>query len=154
VTDPSTIPIAELLPHGPNMIVIDRLVTYGANKSVARATVRRSSKFFDGAGVPSWAGIEYMAQTVAAHAGFEARLRGLTPALGFLLGTRAYECYAPEFPLGAELAITAEPLFLENGLASFRCAIEHRAPLARAVINTYRPGDDEIARLKSRAAAR
>jgi predicted hotdog family 3-hydroxylacyl-ACP dehydratase len=154
VTDPSAIPIAELLPHGPNMIVIDRLITYGAAKSLACATVRRGNKFFDGAGVPAWAGIEYMAQTVAAHAGFEARLHGLPPPLGVLLGTRAYECHAAEFPLGAELAIAAEPLVLENGLASFRCVIEHHAPLASAVINVYRPGDDEIARLISRSAAR
>ena len=153
MTDPGSIPIAELLPHGPGMIVIDRLVTYGAGKSVACSQVRRSSKFFDGTGVPAWAGLEYMAQTVAAHAGFAARQSGRPPPLGFLVGTRSYECLAAEFPLGAELAVTVEPLFIEKGLGSFRCAIEHGALLARAVISTYTPNHDELATLQSRPAA-
>ena len=151
--DPSSIPIAELLPHGANMILLDRLLSYRENKSVALSTVRRTSKFFDGSGVPAWAGLEYMAQTVAAHAGFEARLRGQPPQIGFLLGTRRYECAAAEFPLDAELAVTVEPLFAEQGLASFSCTIEHARVLARAVLNTYRPDAAELARLRSRPAA-
>jgi predicted hotdog family 3-hydroxylacyl-ACP dehydratase len=152
--DPASIPIAELLPHGINMIVIDRLVTYDAKKSVASSKVRRHSKFFDGTGVPAWAGIEYMAQTVAAHAGFEARLHGRPPKIGFLLGTRLYECHVAEFPLDTDLSITVEPLFTETGLGSFNCVVEHESLLARAIISTYQPNDDEIARIKSRPAAR
>jgi predicted hotdog family 3-hydroxylacyl-ACP dehydratase len=152
--EPSAIAIEELLPHGPSMIVIDRLVSSDAARSVARSKVRRTSKFFDGCGVPSWAGIEYMAQTVAARAGFEARLLGNRPRIGFLLGTRSYECVAAEFPLDAELAITVEPLFAEQGLGSFRCVVEHEGPLARAVINTYQPKDEEIARIKSHSPQR
>jgi predicted hotdog family 3-hydroxylacyl-ACP dehydratase len=150
--DPASIPVAELLPHGPKMILIDRLVAYDAKQSVAAAAVRRSSKFFDETGVPAWVGIEYMAQTVAAHAGFEARLRGSPPTIGFLLGTRSYECRVAEFPLGADLRIIVEPLFTETGLGSFSCAIEHEGVLAHAVISTYQPGADEIARIKARLA--
>ncbi|HEX5046426.1 MAG TPA: hypothetical protein VFX89_04835 [Gammaproteobacteria bacterium] len=152
--DPSVIPIAELLPHGPGMIVIDRLVIHDGTRSVARSKVRRTSKFFDGSGVPSWAGIEYMAQTVAARAGFEARMGGRPPRIGFLLGARSYECLAPEFPLDAELDIAVEPLFAEHGLGSFRCVVEHEGPLARAVISTYQPSDEEIARIKTRSLQR
>jgi len=129
-------------------------VSSDATRSVARAKVRRTSKFFDGSGVPSWAGIEYMAQTVAARAGFEARLLGEQPQIGFLLGTRSYECVAAEFPLDAELDITVEPLFAEQGFGSFRCVVEHEGPLARAVISTYQPKDEEIARIKSHAPQR
>jgi predicted hotdog family 3-hydroxylacyl-ACP dehydratase len=152
--DPSVIPIAELLPHGPSMIVIDRLVIHDGKRSVARSEVRRTSKFFDGTGVPSWAGIEYMAQTVAARAGFEARIGSKPPRIGFLLGTRSYECVVPEFPLGAMLDIIVEPLFAEHGLGSFECVVEHEGPLARAVISTYRPSDEEIAQLEARPAQR
>jgi predicted hotdog family 3-hydroxylacyl-ACP dehydratase len=148
--NPASIPITELLPQGPNMIVIDRLVAYDAKRSVASAEVRRNSKFFDATGVPAWVGIEYMAQTVAAHAGFEARLRGSPPTIGFLLGTRSYECHVAEFPLGADLRIVVQPLFEEAGLGSFSCTIEHDELLARAVISTYQPSHDEVARLKAR----
>jgi predicted hotdog family 3-hydroxylacyl-ACP dehydratase len=152
--EPSAIPIAELLPHGPSMIVIDRLVISDVTKSVAQSKVRRTSKFFDGLGIPSWAGIEYMAQTLAARAGFAARLLGKRPQIGFLIGTRSYECIAAEFPVDAELDITVEPLFAEQGLASFRCVVEHEGPLARAVISTYQPKDEELARIKSRSSQR
>ena len=90
-----------------------------------------------------------MAQTVAAHAGFEARLRGNPPTIGFLLGTRSYECRVAEFSLGADLKIIVEPLFTETGLGSFSCAIERDELLARAVISTYQPSADEIARIKA-----
>jgi predicted hotdog family 3-hydroxylacyl-ACP dehydratase len=150
VTDPASIPVQELLAHGPGMVVIDRLVAYDAKKSVASVEVRRESKFFDRTGIPAWVGIEYMAQTVAAHAGFEARLRGNPPMIGFLLGTRSYECRVAEFSLGADLKIIVEPLFTETGLGSFSCAIERDGLLARAVISTYQPGAQEIARIKAR----
>jgi predicted hotdog family 3-hydroxylacyl-ACP dehydratase len=150
--DPASIQVTEILPHGPAMVVIDRLVAYDGTKSVASATVRRDSKFFEETGIPAWAGIELMAQTVAAHAGFEARLRGEPPKIGFLLGTRSYECRVAEFPLGAELKITVERLFTEAGLGSFNCTIEHDEVLASAVISTFQPDDDELARIKARLA--
>jgi predicted hotdog family 3-hydroxylacyl-ACP dehydratase len=91
-----------------------------------------------------------MAQTVAAHAGFAARLRGEPPAIGFLLGTRSYECHTAEFAVGSELRIVVEPLFVETGLGSFSCIIEERSVLASAIVSTYQPSDDEIARIRAR----
>ena len=58
--EPSAIPIAELLPHGPSMIVLDRLVISDAARSVAQSKVRRTSKFFDGRGIPSWLKIDFI----------------------------------------------------------------------------------------------
>jgi predicted hotdog family 3-hydroxylacyl-ACP dehydratase len=150
--DTVSVPITEILPHGANMVVIDRLVAHDDARSVASVTVRRDSKFCEESGVPAWVGIEYMAQTVAAHAGFDARLRGKAPAIGFLLGTRSYECRVAEFALGSELEITVELLFTEAGLASFNCVIESGEVLAAAVISIYRPDDEELARLKTRLA--
>jgi predicted hotdog family 3-hydroxylacyl-ACP dehydratase len=148
--DPASVPITEILPHGAKMVVIDRLVAHDHTRSVASVTVRRDSKFCEKTGVPGWVGIEYMAQTVAAHAGFDARLRGKPPAIGFLLGTRSYECRVAEFPLGSELEITVEPLFTDAGLGSFNCIIESDEVLASAVISIYQPDDEELARLKAR----
>ncbi|HZF31873.1 MAG TPA: 3-hydroxylacyl-ACP dehydratase [Gammaproteobacteria bacterium] len=150
--DPASIPLHELLPHGPGAILIERLVAYDPKKSVATVEVRRDSKFFARTGIPAWVGIEYMAQTIAAHVGFEARLRGAVPAIGFLLGTRSYECTAAEFPLGARLSISVEALFKETGFGAFACSIEDDAPLATAIVNTYQPRDDEIALIRARMA--
>jgi len=148
--DASSIPIGELLPHGPAMTLLERLVSYDAARSVAEATVTERNVFFDGAGVPAWAGIEYMAQTIAAHAGFAARLRGVRPSVGFVLGTRAYASFVDEFLVGARLAISVEPQILDSGFATFKCAIETDRLVATAVVSTYEPPAAELARLRAR----
>jgi predicted hotdog family 3-hydroxylacyl-ACP dehydratase len=143
--DCSEIPIGELLPHGPEMTVIDRLVEYSPERSIATVTVTRNNPFCASSGVPAWLGIEYMAQTIAAHAGFEARRRGERPTIGFLLGTRAYESEVGEFPLGTELTITVEPAVVEGRLAAFKCSIATDHVVAWAMVNTYQPAAHELA---------
>lgn len=149
----TAVPIGELLPHGPEMTLLDRLVEYSPQRSVATATIRAASRFAEDGGVPAWVGIEYMAQTIAAHAGYEARLRGEPPAIGFLLGTRSYVSDLGVFPLGATLTISVEPLVTESRLGAFQCAIALTRVVATAVVNTYRPVADELAALRRGAAA-
>jgi predicted hotdog family 3-hydroxylacyl-ACP dehydratase len=142
--DCNAIPIGELLPHGPEMTVIDRLIEYSPERSVAAVQVTEHSPFFAGSGVPAWVGIEYMAQAIAAHAGAEARLRGERPAVGFLLGTRAYASDVGEFAVGSELTITVEPVVSEARLAAFKCSIATDRVVATAIVNTYRPAANEV----------
>jgi predicted hotdog family 3-hydroxylacyl-ACP dehydratase len=100
-----------------------------------------------------------MAQTIAAHAGLEARARGEPPAIGFLLGTRAYSTSVDTFPNGSKLTVTVEPEIVDGGFAAFKCAIaiddvaiDDVAALDRivatAVVTTYRPSTEEIATLQ------
>jgi predicted hotdog family 3-hydroxylacyl-ACP dehydratase len=149
--DTSAIPVSELVPHGPRMIVIDQLESYDEARSVAIADVRADSLFLEGNAVPAWAGIEYMAQTVAAHAGAAARLRGARPAIGFLIGTRAYRSDVAEFALGSRLTITVQPVWTEGPIAAFDCSIGigDRPGVAAAVINAYLPSGEELARLRA-----
>jgi predicted hotdog family 3-hydroxylacyl-ACP dehydratase len=141
----AAVAIGDLLPHGREMTLIERLVEHTPHRSVATRTIRSSSKFSVPTGVPAWVGIEYMAQAIAAHAGYEARLRGEPLGIGFLLGTRDYRSEVGEFPLGATLTITVEPLLAEGRLGAFRCVIAADAVLATAVVNVYRPAPDELA---------
>jgi predicted hotdog family 3-hydroxylacyl-ACP dehydratase len=133
------------------MTLLEKLESYDAQRSVALADVRADNVFCEDGGVPAWAGIEYMAQTVAAHAGAEARARGAQPAIGFLIGTRAYRSDVAAFPLGSRLTITVQPLWSEGGAVAFDCTIAIGAapPVASAVINAYVPSADELARLRS-----
>lgn len=151
--DASAIPIGELLPHGPAMTLIDRLLRYDDARSVAAAAITERNPFCDGAAVPAWVGLEYMAQTIAAHAGFAARLRGERPAVGFLLGTRAYSSLVAEFPLGAMLAIEVAPQAAEAGFAAFECSIAMERVVATAVVSVYVPQSAELARLRERSAS-
>lgn len=150
--DASSTPIGELLPHGPEMTLLDRLVEYSPQRSVATVTIRGDSRFAEPAGVPAWVGIEYMAQTIAAHAGYEARLRGEPPAIGFLLGTRSYVSEVRHFPVGTTLTISVEPVVTESRLGAFQCAIESGRVVATAVVNTYQPAPEELTALRRGAA--
>ena len=143
--DSPRMPIGELLPHGPEMTLIDDLSEYSPQRSVATVTITPRSRFAEAGGVPAWVGIEYMAQTIAAHAGYEGRLRGQPPAIGFLLGTRAYRSDIGVFPLGATLTISVEPLVADAKLGAFQCAIATDRVVATAVVNTYQPNVEELA---------
>jgi predicted hotdog family 3-hydroxylacyl-ACP dehydratase len=151
--DATSTPVAELLPHGPEMTLIERLVSYDESHSVATARVDERSVFFERGGVPAWAGLEYMAQAIAAHAGFGARLRGEKPAVGLLLGTRTYSSFASHFPPGVELTIRVAPEFTEGGFASFRCEIETDRIVATAILSVYEPSPTELARLRLEPSA-
>ena len=133
----------ELVPHAGDMVLLDRVLAAGQDDLTAEVTIGPGTMFFDGAGVGSWVGIEYMAQAIAAHAGYLARQRGEPVKVGFLLGARRYTASVPLFPAGACLHVHAHhALQGENGLAAFECRIEDGASgalLANATITVFEP---------------
>lgn len=139
--DVTNIPVRELLPHDPPMVLLDKVISCAESSLVAEVVVTPESMFCGEAGVPGWVGIEYMAQSVAAHAGALARERGDEPVIGYLLGTRSYKSAVSVFPIGAELRIVIEPLFVEMGLGAFACRIDMGETVAEATINVYQPDD-------------
>ena len=140
--DFTDIPVRELLPHDPPMVLLDRAISFEDATFIAEVDVRGDSVLCQGDGVPGWVGIEYMAQAVAAHAGCKARLDGKPPAIGYLLGTRSYKCSVAAFPVGETLEVHIESLYVEMGLGAFACKIDMGETVASATINVYRPGPD------------
>ena len=138
------IPVRELIPQEPPMVFLDRVVKYEETKLTTEITVNRENLFCEDDGMPAWVGIEYMAQSVAAYAGVQARLRGDPPSVGFLLGTRAYKCSVSRFPLGETLTVLVEQLFSESGLGAFSCSIVSDRLVASATINVYQPDKDRL----------
>ena len=136
-------PIAELVPHRPPMLLVDRLLDDGPEHVRVEAIIKADQPFLTPDGMPAWVGIELMAQTVASFAGLQARARNEPVRLGFLLGTRRYECTRPFFPVGARLEIEAtQELLAENGLAVFLCRIWLGGEvIATAQLNAFQPSD-------------
>jgi predicted hotdog family 3-hydroxylacyl-ACP dehydratase len=145
------VPVSRLLPHGPEMTLIDGLVESVPDYSVATVRIRADSEFFEAGGVPAWVGIEYMAQTIAARIGYDAYRNGAPPPIGFLLGTRQYECCIDQFLLDSELSIKVAPLFVESGFGAFTCTIQANVVVARSVLNTYQPTDQFLADIQLRS---
>lgn len=138
------LPIENYVPHRGAMLLLDRLLAADDESAVAEVTVPRDGLFLHDAGMPSWVGIEYMAQTVAAWAGWRALQKGRAVQVGFLLGSRRYETAQPFFAPGTRLTVSVRcELLGGNGLGMFDCRIEadgERA-LASALISVFEPGD-------------
>jgi len=134
-------PLAELLPHAGDMILIDHVQSFDEEQIHTGLTVRAGGLFSRADGsLPAWVGIELMAQSVAAYAGCHARQRGDEVEMGFLLGTRKFECNVEHFPAGAELTVHGlRSLEDDNGMGVFECHIHGPGIHASARLNVYRP---------------
>jgi predicted hotdog family 3-hydroxylacyl-ACP dehydratase len=134
-------PLAELLPHAGDMILIDQVLAFDEEQIQTRTQVRPGGLFnrADGS-LPAWVGVELMAQSVAAYAGCQAREQDNPVQLGFLLGTRKFECNVDCFPAGSELTIHAlRSLEDDNGMGVFECHLSGPGIQATARLNVYRP---------------
>ena len=135
--------IRSLIPHSGAMVLLDRVIAVDEESLCAEVRIRPDSLFCAASGVGAWVGLEYMAQTIAAFAGYTAYLRGEAVKPGFLLGARRYECTVPMFSLGSLLRVhVRRVLQSENGLGSFQCRIEHgQEEVATATLTVFQPVD-------------
>ncbi len=135
--------ISELVPHSGTMSLLDRVLAADDESLTAAVAIRADSLFCEGGKVGAWIGIEYMAQAVAAHAGWCARQRGAPVKVGFLLGSRRYHCQVAAFAVGTRLQVHVQrALQGENGLGAFECRIGDSASgatLAHATVTVYQP---------------
>lgn len=144
VRDPSIVlPIEHYVPHRGAMLLIDRLLEASADHAVAEVRVSPDGLFVEDDGMPAWVGIEYMAQTVAAWAGWQAAQKNTPVRIGFLLGTRKFEAFTPSFSIGSVLRVTVRcELIGSNGLGMFDCELQDGTTVvARARISVFEPED-------------
>ena len=128
-------PIAELLSHRPPALLLERILELSSTRCVALVRIEPGAWYLQADGsAPAWVGLEWMAQAASAFSGHRHRLAGREPRIGFLLGTRSFEALVPSFPVGMELEVEAEAIYLdETGLSAFTCEVRHSGEtLARA----------------------
>jgi predicted hotdog family 3-hydroxylacyl-ACP dehydratase len=136
-------PIAALVPHAGPMVLLDRALAAGADTLCAEVRIQAGSMLADGGGVGAWVGIEYMAQAIAAHAGWLAWQCGEPIRVGFLLGTRKYAAAVARFAVGEVLHVHVQRVLLaDNGLGAYECRIDIAGGLAAAAtatVTVFRP---------------
>ena len=133
--------VASLVPHSPPMLLLDRIISADHESMQSEVTIQPDTLFCRSSVVGAWVGIEYMAQTVAAHAGYLDKLRQQPIKPGFLLGTRQYKCKTDKFTVGMTLRITVCRQYLsDQGLGSYQCAIScFDKELAKATVTVFQP---------------
>ena len=133
--------LTEILPHRPPMVYLDRVVSFDEGEIVCAATVGAEPCLLpqnaDGS-IPTWLGLEYMAQTAAAYAGMCALRDKLPVRRGVLLGTRKLELFVPSLTAGRKLLVSALPQSEDEDMRIFECSIKDAASgelLAEGKIN-------------------
>ena len=143
--------IEKLVPHAKPMLIVDKVVDADDESLSAKVTIREDNLFcqnnIDTKGIGAWVGIEYMAQTIAAHAGYLAYLKNEPVKVGFLLGTRKYVCNYSYFEAGSVLRIHVKLLFrADNGTGSYECSITDKTgnELANATLTVFQPDNPTV----------
>lgn len=137
--------IRTLVPHSGAMVLLDRVLSADDENLCAEVRIHADSVFCDGASVGAWVGVEYMAQAIAAHAGWLALRRDEPVKVGFLLGARKYEASLAHFSVGSVLHVHAHRVLQgDNGLGAFECRIDQGGALqpvtlATATVTVFQP---------------
>ncbi|HEY8036628.1 MAG TPA: hotdog family protein [Methylobacter sp.] len=131
--------VTDLIPHTGDMVLLDRIIDYDDQGLTAELVVRGDGLLGDDQTVPAWAGIEYMAQTIAAYVGIKARQANELIRMGFLLGTRRYSSNVAVFKVGAMLTIRIDKIIQDDGLGVFDCLIMGEGVEVTANLNVYQP---------------
>ncbi|MDW5377462.1 hypothetical protein R6258_11090 [Halomonas sp. HP20-15] len=149
-------PIAEFVPHRSGMCLLDTLIAADEHGLTARLTPRADGLFVEAAGasaqgIPAWVGVEWLAQAVAAWAGWHAAQRGQAPAVGFLVGCRKFVSHQAHFPIGESFEVRIRCDFVaDNGLGQFSGEIAaadeaSAAALAEGRLTIYQPPHNDTA---------
>lgn len=137
--------VAALVPQSQGMVLLDRVLEVGESHIVVELSVRDDGLFSQADHtVPAWVGMEYMAQAIAAFSGYNRKIRGEEIGLGFLLGTRHYQCSVGSFSCGTVLNVRAEKIIeAANDMSVFDCSIHGDNISATANLNVLLPQDSE-----------
>ncbi len=112
--------LEELMPHAHPMILIDQLRSLDEGYFTTTVRIAEDCPFFEpSCGVPTYVGIEYIAQTVCAVIGLQARQAGDAVQPGYLLGTRKFETTMPYFVLGSMLTVQVMEEFESTELGKY-----------------------------------
>lgn len=133
--------VATYVPHQAPMVLLDEVLQASANHMVCAYTVRRGAPFATANGIEAVVVLEYMAQTIAAFAGYEGAQLGLPPKVGYLLGCRTLKLTADYVPIGAHLRIEIRRLWGDSALGNFGCEVhDDNGLVAAAQLTVAQPG--------------
>jgi predicted hotdog family 3-hydroxylacyl-ACP dehydratase len=141
--------LTKIIPQRAPMIFLSDVeeFDYENQSLVARVDVSETDLLFDKnmGGIPSWASLEFMAQSVAAFVGLGDLHNNpdASPAVGFVLGSRKLSVLKPVYLVGHSYFIHVKSMFCDQNIASFDCKIvdEDNNVVAAGALNAFRPDD-------------
>ena len=136
--------VAEILPQRGRMMLLSSVLEHSEDETVCAVEVAADTLFVEASGtVPAVMGVEYMAQSVAAHAGLRAWARGEPARVGFLIGSRRLDFRTRSgFRVGQRLVVRVSHVWGEEEYAMFACRlidVASQATLVEGNLNVFLP---------------
>lgn len=142
--------VAPLIPQSGEMVLVDRITDYGEDFLIGEATIHADHILLKNGQLPTYAGIEIMAQGVAAWAGcHKQEIEKNAPIrLGYLLGSRKLHIHTQNIPVGTTLQIKIKMSIQDaTGFGVFDCQLidlsTHQIVLEGA-LNVFSPKDGKV----------
>lgn len=130
---------ADLVPHSGDMVLLDRVVEKTNDTISCALCLQPESRFVREGRVRPLVGLEYMAQAVAAYAGWSDLVDGDNPEIGFLIGVRNFVSTTPWLSCDTHYLVEAKHVWGSDRLGSFETRITHEgAPIIEAKMTLYR----------------
>ena len=131
-----------LVPHRGPMLLLDEVVDASPAHLVAKHRVREG--VWPTEGMPAYVTIEILAQAIAAFESSRSPRGDGKPAIGVLLGTRAFRSRRPAFAAGTTLILRVDEQMSDpSGFGAFQGSVQDEAgeTLAEGMLKVYRPED-------------
>lgn len=140
--------VAPFIPQSGEMVLVDRIMDVGEDFLIGESVIRPDHILIKNGKLPTHAGIEIMAQGVAAWAGIQARQRNEPVRLGYLLGTRKLHIHQSQIAIGTSLRIEVKMSIQDvTGFGVFDCCLidqnTHNVILEGA-LNVFSPVEGKI----------
>nr|WP_299242094.1 hypothetical protein [uncultured Halomonas sp.] len=139
-------PIAAFVPQSHGMCLLDHILVVDDHGLVADVTPSVANVFATDAGIPGWTGLEWLAQAVAAWAGWHARANHEPPAIGFLIGSKRFEACRNSLAVDRTYQVSVRLDFqADNGLGHFQGEIisDDGTRLAHGTLTVFQPSAEE-----------
>jgi len=116
--------LLSIVPHRNKMLLLSRIKEYNLEERTIEAEyhITEDCLFYDpaAAGVPAWAGFEFIAQAISAFSGIRDRENGIPPKMGFILSVSSMRIGLPFFKTGSTVEIKTK----EIGRMDLACTFE------------------------------
>ncbi len=136
---PVEVSIEELIPHSGQSVLLDRVIAVSETQIHCEVMVKPGGLYIKEGGVGASICIEWMAQAIAAYAGFHRRENSEPIQVGFLVSCRCAELLIPWLEVNQMFTVRAKVL-RDGGMqmGSFKCEVlAGDAVVARATLNVY-----------------
>jgi predicted hotdog family 3-hydroxylacyl-ACP dehydratase len=142
-------PVETLVPHRGRMLLVSRVEAHTPTETTCRIDIAADGIAVNEDGsVSAWVALEYMAQTIAAHAGLTAWRLDEPVRLGFLIGSRRVD-FAGGMRAGQSLLATVRHVWGATELAAFDCVLHDAATGALVARGQLSVAVAEAARLRA-----